>query len=69
MMFGGGLARIDMTSGRPFYFTVFMSPTVTIHIGKTEKIDEVLRKVGSRWRKVTDVFLCLELEPGLCCES
>uniref|UniRef100_A0A6A7FZK3 Ribosome biogenesis gtpase n=1 Tax=Hirondellea gigas TaxID=1518452 RepID=A0A6A7FZK3_9CRUS len=45
MIFGAGLGRVDLTDGRPIYFTVFMSSTISIHITKTERVDEVLKKL------------------------
>eukprot|EP01083_Nonionella_stella_P046297 123938_1 len=40
----GGLARVDMLSGRPFFFTTFCSPKVSVHIGRWDKVDDMLEK-------------------------
>ncbi|GJQ10787.1 hypothetical protein GpartN1_g2578.t1 [Galdieria partita] len=38
----GGLARIEMIQGKPFFFTVFMSNEVKVHPSTTEKAEELL---------------------------
>jgi len=38
----GGLARIEMLQGKPFFFTVFMSNEVKVHPSTTEKVNELL---------------------------
>lgn len=43
-LFLGGLARIDVLEGKPFFFTVFISPDVKVHPGKTEDADAFLAK-------------------------
>lgn len=40
----GGLARIDVVEGKPFFFTVFVSPDVKVHPGKIEGAEEFLEK-------------------------
>lgn len=40
----GGLARIDIVEGKPFFFTAFVSSDVKIHPGKTEGAEEFLIK-------------------------
>jgi hypothetical protein len=45
MIFGAGLGRVDLKEGRPIFFTVFMAPTISVHITKTERADEVVQKV------------------------
>lgn len=39
-IFLGGLARIDIMQGRPFFFTVFVSSNVKVHPGKIEGAKE-----------------------------
>ncbi len=43
-LFLGGLARIDVLEGKPFFFTVFISPDVKVHPGKIEGAAEFLAK-------------------------
>lgn len=38
----GGLARIEMLQGKPFFFTVFMSNEVKVHLSTMEKANELL---------------------------
>jgi len=40
----GGLARIDIVEGKPFFFTVFVSSNVKVHPGKTQGAEEFLLK-------------------------
>ncbi|KAI0561655.1 50S ribosome-binding GTPase [Gracilaria domingensis] len=40
----GALARIEVVSGRPFFFTSFFSPEVKVHPGKTEDALEFTKK-------------------------
>lgn len=43
----GGLARLEVVSGKPFFFTCFFSPSVKVHPGRVEGGDEfVQRHVG-----------------------
>jgi ribosome biogenesis GTPase A len=35
----GGLARIDLVSGRPFFFTVYASAAVSHHVSSTQRMD------------------------------
>lgn len=46
-LYVGGLARLEVISGKPFFFTCFFSPAVKLHPGKVEGADEfALRHVG-----------------------
>lgn len=40
----GGLARVEIVSGRPFFFTCFFAPTVKIHPGRLEDAGEFARR-------------------------
>ncbi|CAN8077233.1 unnamed protein product [Agarophyton chilense] len=40
----GGMARIEVVSGRPFFFTSFFSPEVKVHPGKAEGAIEFTEK-------------------------
>ncbi|CAM9421408.1 unnamed protein product, partial [Heterosigma akashiwo] len=40
----GGLAKLDMLEGKPFFFTFFVSNKVKLHQTSTEKSNEVLEK-------------------------
>lgn len=43
----GGLARLEVVSGKPFFFTCFFAPTVKIHPGRADGAHEFLhRHVG-----------------------
>lgn len=39
-LFLGGLARIEVVEGRPFFFTAFVSSDVKVHPGRVEDADE-----------------------------
>lgn len=44
----GGLAKIELTQGRPVFFTVFASPEIKIHYTDSLKADDfVARHLGS----------------------
>ncbi len=43
-IFLGGLARIDVIEGKPFFFTVFVSSNVKVHPGKIENAEEFAKK-------------------------
>lgn len=43
-LFLGGLARIDVLEGKPFFFTVFVSPNVKVHPGRMDGAPEFLTK-------------------------
>lgn len=46
-LYVGGLARLEVISGKPFFFTCFFSPAVKLHPGKVEGADEfTLRHIG-----------------------
>lgn len=46
-LYVGGLARLEVMSGKPFFFTCFFAPTVKVHPGKVEGAEEfALRHVG-----------------------
>ena len=36
----GGVARIDHVQGRPFFFTVYVSQNVTVHVTSAQKMDQ-----------------------------
>ena len=36
----GGLARLDHVEGRPFFFTVYTSQSVTVHVTSAKKMDQ-----------------------------
>jgi ribosome biogenesis GTPase A len=40
----GAMVRFDMTDGRPFFLTVFVSPNVTVHVTDTLKTEALLQK-------------------------
>jgi len=40
----GGLARLDMVEGKPFFFTFFISNKVKLHPTPTNKAEEILQK-------------------------
>eukprot|EP00871_Galdieria_phlegrea_P003303 jgi/Galph1/3974/GphlegSOOS_G2591.1 len=39
-LFLGGLARIQLIQGKPFFVTIFLSSNITIHIGSSENTEE-----------------------------
>lgn len=43
-LFIGGLARLEIISGRPFFFSCFFSSEIKLHPGKSENSDEFVRK-------------------------
>ncbi|GJD08009.1 Uncharacterized protein YqeH [Galdieria sulphuraria] len=58
----GGLARLEMLQGKPFFFTVFMSNEVKVHPSTTAKAEELLEThVGGllqppiSWRKYKEL--------------
>jgi ribosome biogenesis GTPase A len=40
----GGLARLEITEGRPFFFTFFISNEIKLHVTKIEKVDQFIEK-------------------------
>ena len=40
----GGIARLHMRAGRPFFFTFYLANAVAIHPTDTSKVDEMLQK-------------------------
>lgn len=43
-MFVGGLARLEVVEGKPFFFTTFFSPSVKVHPGRVEDAEAFTRK-------------------------
>lgn len=43
-LFIGGLARLEVLSGKPFFFTCFFAPTVKLHPGRLEDADDFVRR-------------------------
>ena len=51
----GGLARVDVISGRPFFFASYFAPQVTVHVAHTRAItrEYLERNVGDKVRPLT----------------
>lgn len=43
-LFIGGLGRLEVMSGKPFFFTCFFAPTVKLHPGRMEDAEEFVQK-------------------------